>query len=76
MDIGPCVDAAAIIQGVVLEKLYATQIDGSPCGVLRATGVTRAELNYARDYDVPSLMRLLQEHGIHTTTHTRRSSVV
>jgi len=76
VDIGPSVGPAAAIQGVMLEKLYATQIEGTSYGVIRTIGVTRAELNYARDHDVRSLTRLLKEHGVHPITRAGRASIV
>jgi hypothetical protein len=76
IDLGPSVDAGAIIEGVVLEKLYAAEIDGASYGILRAIGVTRAELNHAREQDVSSLMQLLRKHGAHPSTRIARRSVV
>jgi hypothetical protein len=76
IDLGPTVEASSVIQGVVLEKLCAAQIDGASYGVMRAIGITRAELNYARDRDVPSLIRSLRTCGVYPATRLNRSSVV
>jgi hypothetical protein len=76
IDLGPSLEEGASIQGVVLEQLYATEIAGASYGVLRAIGVTRAELNHAQDHDVRSLVQLLKEHGAHPATRIGRHSVL
>jgi hypothetical protein len=80
LDIGPWVDSSAVLQGIVFEEACSLRIrvgiHREQCGLLRCIGITRQELQYAKDNGVPSLIRLLQDAGIYPRTTINRSSVV
>lgn len=48
LDIVAWVEPTDIIQGVIFEQLFGTEIDGEGYGVLRVIGVTRPEMDFAR----------------------------
>ena len=75
LDIGPWVSSDDTIQGVVLEEASRSRIDGQDYSVLRCVGVTRPELEYAYNVDVPSLLDALRAAGIYPRTILQRGSV-
>lgn len=76
MDIGPCVEPDAPLQGVVLEKVCGCQIAGEMFGILRVIGVTRAELQYAQLHRTSSLLKLLRSSGVYPKTLINRASII
>ncbi|MCA9078444.1 MAG: suppressor of fused domain protein [Planctomycetaceae bacterium] len=76
LDIGPWVSDDARIQGVVFEGLYESLIDGVRYCVLRVIGVTRLELEFARETGVQQLFSKLKSGGVYPNTLVRRESVI
>ena len=76
LDIGPRVEESAPIQGVVFEKLYSSRIDDVTYGVLMTIGVTRDELDYAREHGVGSLLDLLKNSDLYPKTSVARCSIL
>lgn len=76
LDIGAWVESDDLIQGLILEREATAQFDGKKFGVLRAIGVTRAELDLAVIEDMSQLVARLKEAGIYPRTDVRRESVV
>jgi hypothetical protein len=76
IDFGELVDAGEPIQAVVLEDVCAVSIDDQDYGILRCIGITRPELEYARQQSVSSLLERLVEANVYPHTDTRRDSVL
>ena len=76
LDIGAWVAASEPIQGVLFEQVYATEVDATPYAVLRVIGITRAEMDYAREHGSEELKRTLAVAGVYPRTIVSRSTVV
>ena len=76
VDIEPWVGEDARLQGILLERLCESSIDGLPYCILRVVGVTRAELEFAREKGVAQLVAKLKECGVYPNTLIDRKSVI
>jgi hypothetical protein len=76
IDFGELVDAGESIQAVVLEEVCAVSIDDQDYGILRCIGITRPELEYARQESVSSLLERLVEANVYPHTDIGRDSVL
>jgi hypothetical protein len=76
IDLGPKLDEASPLQGVVLERFSTTTFGRKPYAVLRAIGVTRAELDYCRKTSVAKLIDRLKGTGVHPNTEVGRRSLL
>ncbi len=76
LDIGPWVGDVARLQGVVFERICESSIDGTAYCILRVVGVTRRELQFARDTGVDSLISKLKACGVYPNTLIDRESVI
>ena len=76
IDIGPWVEPDDPIQGLILERVARSIIDGTEFGVLRVVGVTRTELEFAQSKNIPLLVSALRKSGVYPHTDIRRESVM
>ncbi len=76
LDIGPWVGEDARLQGVVFKKLSESSIDGTSYCILRVVGVTRAELEFAREKGVAQLIARLKDCGVYPNTLIDRKSAI
>lgn len=80
LDIGAWVDdddgSGNSLQGVLFRQEYALDIDGRAAGVLRAIGITRAEMTLAREQGPEALVARLQDAAVYQHTLLGRTSVV
>jgi hypothetical protein len=76
VDIGPVVDPASPIQGVLFDAQCATTIDGKEYAVYRVIGITRAELEYKQQRGSEALVAALKVAGVYPHTAVNRASVV
>jgi hypothetical protein len=74
LDFGENVAQSERIHGVLFEKGYSREIGGESYGILRCVGITRDEIEFARQYGSKSLLARLHEWGVYPNTHTKRSS--
>jgi hypothetical protein len=79
VDIGAWVDPKDSLQGVALEEALSVVLGEGRhrenCGLLRCIGITRPELEFARQYGVEALFRHLRRADIYPRTITKRRSV-
>jgi hypothetical protein len=81
-DVGDTVDITAWvlpdcpIKGLLLTKLVAFEFEGKHFGTLLVTGLTRAELDFARERSSEELLKLLEIKGIFPVTDIERQSVL
>lgn len=75
IDLGPFVEAKDALQGVVLERFSTTAIKGKTYGILRAIGITRAEMEWAHEHSGPELVERLKAAGAYPNSDVRRKSV-
>lgn len=80
LDIGAWVDddegAGQSLQALLFRQEYALDIDGAAVGLLRAIGITRAELGLARAQGRAALVERLQAAGVYPHTLPGRACVV
>jgi hypothetical protein len=76
LDFNGCVDASEPIQGVILEKLYDTRIGENTFGILRCIGITRTELEFARQKGSAEMFARLKKAGLYPHTDPMRCSVI
>ena len=76
LDIGAWVAGSEPIQGVLFEQVYATEVDATPYAVLRVIGITRAEMDYARERGAEALIRALEHAGVYPRTIVSRPPVL
>ena len=76
LDVGGCVQPGDVIQGVVFEEVYETEIDGVNYGVLRCLGITRPEMEYAQEHGPSNLLSLLKRSQVYPCTNVTRKSVL
>ena len=76
LDIGACVEATDVIQGIVLETFCQAEIDGERYGILRCIGSARDEMQYARKHGSSSLLNKLQLAGVYPNTFNGRQSAI
>jgi hypothetical protein len=75
IDLASRVDAPTKLQGVLLERFSSSKIDGESYGILRAIGVTRAELEWCLEHSVAELLQKLKAAGIYPVSDVGRESV-
>lgn len=75
VDLGTEIPPGTTIEGVVLERVAAVEIEGSPYCVLACHGLTRAELEYAQRAGAAAILARLKEAGIYPRTILDRESV-
>ena len=76
LDLGPRLDEDSRLQGIVFERFSVSTIGGLKYGILRAIGVTRAELEWCRKNSVARLIQELKRAGVYPRTDVRRHSVL
>ena len=80
LDIGAWVDdddgSGQSLQGLLFQQELALNLDGAPVGVLRAIGITRAELELARAQGGDAVVARLQDAGVYPHTLVGRASLV
>lgn len=76
LDICAWVEPGAPLQGVVFEEACRCRIGGKRFGVLRMIGVSRPEMDYAREHGAPALLERLRAAGIYPCTLVKRASVI
>lgn len=76
LDIGPWVQPSDPIQSVVFEKACEAEIDDASYGILRCIGITRSEMEFAREQGPAKLLDHLRRAGIYPNTTCQRESVV
>jgi hypothetical protein len=76
LDLGESIEPDDAMHGVVFERACSVYIRGDSFGVLRCIGVTRAELNFARDSGAAALLEELRRAGVYPTTILRRPSLL
>lgn len=79
LDIGAWVDdddgSGTSLQGLVFRQEVVVDIDGAPYGVLRAIGITRAEMELAREQGAGALVARLQAADVYPHTLCGRAPV-
>lgn len=79
LDIGAWVDdddgSGNSLQGLLFRQEYALAIDGAEVGVLRAIGITRAEMAMARTQGADAVLAQLHEAGLYPHTLVGRASL-
>jgi hypothetical protein len=75
-DITAWVDPECVIKGLVFTKLAAFEFSGRAFGALLCVGVTRAELDYAREHGSESLLTRLKAAGAFPVTDPNRKLLV
>lgn len=75
LDLGPQLEASSKLQGLIFERFSDSKIKGKQFGILRAIGVTRAELDWCREHSVEALVEKLKAAGIYPLTDVNRDSV-
>ena len=79
LDIGAWVDdddgSGQSLQGLLFRQEYALDLDGAAVGVLRAIGITRAEMALAREQGADALVARLQAGGVYPHTLLGRTSL-
>ena len=79
LDIGAWVNDddgyAASLQGLLFRQEVIVDIDGAPYGVLRAIGITRAEMELARGQGADALVARLQAADVYPHTLRGRAAV-
>ncbi len=76
IDIFPVVEADCPIQGLVAEEFARVTIDGQPYGILYFHGVTRSELEFARESGADVLLKRLRQAGVYPKTSVHRRDSV
>jgi hypothetical protein len=76
LDIGSWVKSSDSLQGIVFEKVYDCRISAKSYGILRVIGVTRRELQYARESGAPALLERLKAAKVYPNTCVGRASIV
>ncbi|MBI5477247.1 MAG: suppressor of fused domain protein [Deltaproteobacteria bacterium] len=76
LDVGAWVGESSPIQGVVFEEFARLVIEGRPFGILRVTGVTRDELDFATEHSVDKLVQRLKAAGVCPQTSLARPSAL
>jgi hypothetical protein len=79
LDIGAWVNdddgSGASLQGLLFRQEVIVDIDGAPYGVLRAIGITRAEMELARGQGADALVARLQAADVYPHTLRGRAAV-
>jgi len=75
IDLAPRLDSSTSLQAVLLERFSSSKIAGVSYGILRAIGVTRAELRWCRERSVAELLWKLKEAGVYPVSDVQRESV-
>jgi hypothetical protein len=65
----------ARLQGVVLERFSTSKVGRKKFGILRAIGVTRAELEWAREHSVGALIEKLKAAGVYPHSDVKRKTI-
>ena len=76
IDISRVVDADCPIQGLVVEEFARVTVDGQPYGILYFHGVTRSELEFAREAGTDALVERLRQTGVYPRTSIHRKDSV
>jgi hypothetical protein len=79
LDIGAWVDdddgPGDSLQGLLFQQEHALDVGGAAVGVLRAIGITRAELEMARAQGGAAVLARLQHAGVYPHTLVGRASL-
>ena len=79
LDIGAWVDdddgSGTSLQGLLFRQEVIVDIDGARYGVLRAVGITRAEMELAREHGADALVARLQAADVYPHTLPGRAAV-
>ena len=79
LDIGAWVNdhdgSGASLQGLLFRQEVIVDIDGAPYGVLRAIGITRTEMELAREQGADALVARLQAADVYPHTLRGRAAV-
>lgn len=79
LDIGAWVDdddgSGHSLQGLLFRQEHALEVDGVAIGVVRAVGITRAEMALARAQGADALVARLQGAGVYPHTLVGRASL-
>ena len=76
IDIGPVVDSDCPLQGFIIEEFARTTIDGQSYGILYLHGITRAELEFAREIGGDEFLERLRRTDIYPKTSIHRSQSI
>jgi hypothetical protein len=67
------------LDGIIFEEVFCTKIRiglrHENCGLLRCIGITKSELEFAREHGSQALIECLKRNGIYPTTIPHRPSI-
>jgi hypothetical protein len=75
VDLGPHAEPEDRLKGVVLERFSTTPFGRKKFGILRAIGITRLEMEWARRHSGPELVEKLKAARVYPDSDVRRRSV-
>ena len=73
VDVSARAEEGCPVQGLILEELYSTEIDGERFGVMLVLGVSREELERARESGASEVVRTLKKQGRYPNTCLREA---
>jgi hypothetical protein len=75
VDLGPFAEPEDKLKGVVLERFSTVSLGRKKFGILRAIGITRLEMEWARKHSGPELIEKLKAAGVHPSCDVKRRSI-
>jgi suppressor of fused protein SUFU len=75
VNVGRIVGAGASLQGVIFERFSTTRIGPRHYSILRAIGITRAEMEWCLRFSPVALVKRYKQAGIYPNSDVRRASV-